>query len=241
MNEPGPSFGRRQVAGEPTGPQVVFDVLFGILLPIACLAMDPIVFRGDGVGGPVLGAYKVQAYVFIGLQVVALALWLLVGPRMAKGAAWFAGPLAAGAVGAALVGVAILPFTLIGLLMIVGALGFSPFLTAFVFLRNALRARARGKAYAPSTSGALFLAGLLAAVLPAVAAAAWVERSFDALRRNPAGPPGLAERLGLLEPDRVVLEYQACPPGPRRAALARVYARLTHGGDIEQRLAILND
>ena len=234
------SFGRRQVAGEPTGPQIIFDVLFGMLLPVLCLVWDPIVFRG-GMNAPLLGAYALQAYAFIGLQILTLGAWLAVGSRTAGAAAWFAGPLAAGAVGAALVGFAILPMSLLGLLFLIGALGFTPFLTAFVFLRNALRARARGRAYAgASTTWALTLVGLVCAVLPAVAVRLHVDRSFEALMRDPDRPLFWADRWAVGSPDRVVQAYQACPPGPRREALARLFRRLG-GGDIEARIAALND
>jgi hypothetical protein len=242
MTEPRMSFGRRQVAGEPTVPQIVFDVLFGLLLPVPCLVLDPLVFRADGaIRGGVLSAWALPAYLFIGMQILMLGAWLLVGGRTARGAAWFAGPLAAGGIVAGLVGIAILPFTAIGLLFLIGALGFIPFLTSFVYLRNALRARARGRAYAgASTTLALMLAGLVCAVLPAVAAHLHVKRSFEALLRDPDRPIGWAERLAVVEADRIVWEYQSARPGARRDALARLYRRLT-GVDVEDRLAILND
>jgi hypothetical protein len=236
------SFWARQVTGEPTRPQRIFDVLFGVVLPVVCLAADPIVFKtAAGFGRAVLLPYATAAYTLIGLQLVALAAWLLAGGRLAKGAAWFAGPLAAGAIIAAGVGLAILPISLIGLLVLIGALGFTPFLTSFVFLRNALRARARARAYAgPSKARWLLMAGVLCAVLPAVAVDRYQYHAIERLLAHPEEDVGWGARLGLVDGERIVDAYVASPAGARRDALARLYRRLT-GGDIEDRLAMRND
>ena len=50
----------------PVGP-LALALAFGVVLPVGCLAFDPIVFRAsDGFAGPfggaVLGAYKVAGY-----------------------------------------------------------------------------------------------------------------------------------------------------------------------------------
>ncbi len=238
-----PSFWRRQVTGHATWPQVVFDVAFGIVFPLICLIADPIVFRSDGNLGDrgVLADYALFAYLFIGLQAVALAAWLLLGRRLGAGGAWFAGPLAAGAIFAGVVGLAILPLSLIGLLFIIGILGFTPWLTSFVYLRNALRAYAGAWGVVrPSARRFLAGVGLLCALLPSFAVDRYLRRETEALLRHPERSGGLAERWGLVHAERIVDAYEQCPPGPRREALAALYRRLT-AGDIEERLAIRND
>ncbi len=59
------------------------------------------------------------------------------------------GILLGGAVVAALIGVTIFPLSLIGLFLLAGTLGFTPFLTSLVLARNAARALARGNDDSP--------------------------------------------------------------------------------------------
>lgn len=238
-----PSFWRRQVTGQSTWPQVVFDVAFGIVFPLVCLIADPIVFREEGAlsGRGVLADYALFAYLFIGLQALALAAWLLLGRRLAAGGAWFAGPLAAGAIFAGVVGLAILPLSLIGLLFIIGILGFTPWLTSFVYVRNALRAYAgAGGVLRPAARRLLAVAGLLCSLLPSFAIDTYIRRETEDLLRHPQRSGGLVERWGLIRTERIIDAYEQCPPGPRREALASLYRRLT-AEDIEVRLAIRND
>jgi hypothetical protein len=152
ITAPARPFWQRQFGPEPSRWQVAFDLAAGILLPLVCLAADPIVFRGDSFMPPLLGHRALLCYAAIGTSLLALALWLL----CRRPAALLAGFLLAGALFALLLGVFLLPFSMIGLFANgLGALGLSPFLTAFVFWRNGLRAWARA---GRGTAGAALLA-----------------------------------------------------------------------------------
>ena len=134
------SFRRRQFAPQPTIRQVAFDVAFGIALPVLCHYLDPIVFRAS-FGGPLLGPSEVVAGGAIGLGSLSLATWLTIG----KATALLAGLLAGGALFASLLGLIPLPHSIIGLFALIGIPGLSPFVTAFVSWRNAVRAFRQGR------------------------------------------------------------------------------------------------
>lgn len=134
-------FWRRQFVGAPTSAQLSFDVAFGLVLPFLCYYFDPIVFRSSSEYD--MGLYpQVQfyAYTISALEMVALCAWLSGAVRAGRGAAALTGVLLAGAIFSFVVGVAILPYSLLGLIIFIGALGFIPFLTSLVYLRNAWRA-----------------------------------------------------------------------------------------------------
>ncbi|HEV7892553.1 MAG TPA: hypothetical protein VGP08_18210 [Pyrinomonadaceae bacterium] len=171
-----PRFWRRQFGDAVTRAQFRFDVMFGLVLPVFCFVFDPIVFRG---GGELIGPEGVYqrvrffAYSASALEMATLACWLFV---IRKYPAWSrpaGGVMAAGALFALVVGLAILPFSVMGLLVFgVGALGFIPFVTALVYLRNSRRALRLNRAAAPVRGGATasFAFGLAFALgMPAVA------------------------------------------------------------------------
>lgn len=114
---------------EPTWKQVVIDWIGGVVGPIACLVFDPIIF---GPGGEYRN-FTITAYVGIIVFVLVLTAWLLFRPWPSV----FAGLLYAGSLFAMCIGVLIFPLTLIGLIVGIGIFGLTPFLTAWVFLRNA--------------------------------------------------------------------------------------------------------
>ena len=137
----GGGFWRRQFDDAPTRAQRRFDVTFGVLMPAACFVFDPIVFKSwSGYGGGIYSEYQPYAYTISAFEVVALCTWLFAPRRAGCRPAALTGVLLAGAVFAFAVGVAILPFSCFGLIVLIGALGFVPFPTAFVYLRNAWRA-----------------------------------------------------------------------------------------------------
>src|SRR5687768_12115342 len=126
----------RRVSGGTTR-QRVFDAVAGIALPLVCLITDPGVFAG--------WPYRPVAYTFIGTEIVVLAAWLVLERRLQTSALFFAGPLVAGGGFAFALGVALLPLSVFGLLLLIGILGFTPFFTAFSFARGGLRAFRRGR------------------------------------------------------------------------------------------------
>lgn len=237
------------LAPSPPGPEplparanrFLLDLLFGIVLPLGCLAFDPIVFRGGSRGG-MAAEYAVVGYTAAGLGMVSMLLWHLVG----RPAGLFAGLLAGGAAFALALGLVMLPLTLVGLFVCVGVFGLVPFGTAWVFARNARRAwRSAGT----GRLGGAVAGFALACCLPWVADG-YVRHEVDrasALLMSP--DPGEAEHgaelLGRfrylvgVDFDDLVWKYNREEDPARRETLARAYHRLT-GQDIEDRLADLD-
>lgn len=154
------SFWRRQFSDSPTRRQTIFDLIAGVILPTLCLIFDPIIFKSkvpidcdDGTPRPILSPERLAifAYTLIGLGMLALLIWLIAGKRSPRYAVCFAGIFFAGAVSAAILGLLLLPFSLIGLLLYgLGVLGFIPFLTMIVYLRNGVRAWRLARQQEPS-------------------------------------------------------------------------------------------
>lgn len=119
------------------------SVAFGIVAPIACFALKPVLLPGDGFELPGLGfisTFWIFGYGLIGLGIATLTLWLCLGSRLGSwGCGVVSGALLACSLFAGGLGLVLLPFSLIGLLALIGALGFAPFLTATTFARNGIR------------------------------------------------------------------------------------------------------
>jgi len=133
-------FWRRQFQPEPTRTQRGFDWTFGVILPIICFVCDPIVFKESGFNGHgLLQDYSPSAYILAAISITSMILWLTWGKHYRAANAAFSGLFAVGAVISLIVGIAILPFSLLGLIFLIGALGFTPLFTAFIYLRNSYR------------------------------------------------------------------------------------------------------
>lgn len=152
--------------------RITVDVLGGVVLPCLCLAYDPCVFRRDSslpARGLMSAHVSVLAYLAIGFQMLVLVVWLLAGSRVRRLGGVFAGTLFVGALIALLIGVVLLPMSLFGTLMaLIGVLGFVPFMTGWIFLRNANEAfrRARAEGGARLTGEAVLLGVVLAVAIP---------------------------------------------------------------------------
>ena len=242
----------RQFAIERTGMQDVFDVVFGILLPVVTLVADPIVFRGGILGDePVLGDYQIFAYLISGLELVVLMVWFFLGRHLRSFSAPIGGILIAGGLFSLAIGVLILPYTLIGLLVLIGAAGFTPFLTAFVYLRNGIRAlKAQDR---NDTFGARFLlaggAGLFSLGLPFVVSYQLTitisTATRDLLYGDRVASEQAFERLKWIPiPDadrqKFVETYRLETNSERRNLIKKYYAELT-GEDIDLRVRIMDD
>ncbi len=245
-------FWRRQFAKEATRAQTIFDCIVGLALPYVCLYFDPIVFRGGIGGGAVLGKFQLFAYAVIVLETLTLGMWLTV----ARSEAWargVGGVLMAGGLFSLVVGILILPFSLIGLMFGIGVMGFIPFLTALVYLRNGLRAFKRsdefmdlGALFAPLMLGAAFVLGTPAMIQWGVSEV--ISHSInDVLKGAPQQAATATNRLRLanwiatdVNFDSIVLAYEHETEPSRRMRLAQAYKDIT-GNDIERRLRILAD
>jgi hypothetical protein len=169
--DPPKGFWKLQFDDEPTRKQKIFDWAFGVVVPLICVAADPIVFRSGGPVGPLFGAYRPFAYVLSIASILAMAAWLLWGAKLK----WLAAPISGlfffGGSISLLVGVILLPFSIIGILFFfVGLLGFTPLFSAVVFLRNGARAYSASLMELEDRAAwqAAFLAGLFCFVFPYV-------------------------------------------------------------------------
>lgn len=135
------NFWRQQFDSKVTGGQAAFDIIMGVTMPTLCLIRDPVVFQNHlAYGQSILGPIKVFAYTSIGPGILALSLWLLLSRYLKRTSAFVAGIFFYGALFALLLGILILPVSFIGLFGLIGVLGFTPFLSSLVFLRNGVRA-----------------------------------------------------------------------------------------------------
>lgn len=133
-------FWRRQFGPFATRSQRTFDWLFGVISPVVCFVFDPIVFNNgfDGVG--LLDDMRLIAYPFAYTAIMATIAWLLFGERLGKlndALGWL---LASSSLVSLIIGIRIAPYSLMGLLIVIGALGFTPMLMSFSLMRNAVRA-----------------------------------------------------------------------------------------------------
>ncbi|HQZ95341.1 MAG TPA: hypothetical protein PLP21_03430 [Pyrinomonadaceae bacterium] len=134
-------FWRRQFGRVVTRRQQKFDWFFGVIMPAICFFFDPVVFRGWDEGDGMLAKYRIFAYLLSGTAIMAMAAWLLWGEQLKALTAPLAGLFFTSGILAAMIGIALFPLSLIGSIFIIGFLGFTPFFTAIVFLRNAFRSR----------------------------------------------------------------------------------------------------
>ncbi|MGB7922372.1 MAG: hypothetical protein WCF57_03930 [Pyrinomonadaceae bacterium] len=249
VEEREPKFWLRQFQPVVTDSQKAFDAAIGIFLPILCLVFDPFVFRGgSGFGGGLLKSYQLFAYTVIALEVVTLGIWLVWGERARAWLKAIGGILLAGAFFSFLIATILFPFSIMGLaFFFIGALGFTPFFTGFIYLRSGLRALAVSNV---STRGAaeqlatLFLGVVFA--LGGPAAAQWkvsrmVVESVEELASGDARQQAAAaSRLKYLywlvgaDTEALVRAYRSSTERAYKERLAKTYRELT-GEEIEDR------
>lgn len=251
--EPRPSFFSTQFSVDTTSGQRIFDVFFGIAAPILCFFADPIVFKvGFAIGGqPVLGRYQVFAYLLSAIVIAVLVIWLLLEEHLEAYSSLIGGVFVAGALFSLLVGLIILPFSLLGLVFVIGLPGFTPFLTAFVYLRNGVKVFRRSKhtRVRLKTAGAL-LAVSISIGLPALVSYQldlMVSQSVDVLLNGDAlHAEAAVDRLRWLPVvpesslDSLVFAYRREQDGERKQTLKRYYYEAT-GRDIDWRLRLMDD
>lgn len=241
-------FWTRQFQLPATPAQRWFDASFGIAVPVLCLYLDPTVFRSFGAGGAgLLARFRLFGYVEIALSIVTLAYYLFTR----RASSVLSGFLLGSAVFSLLLGAVMLPLTAIGLLIIIGILGFAPFVTGFVFLRNAWRCWQQYLAGTRTTSRspARFRVALSLILILSVPAAlqGFVSQLVNrALVRLQSGPDqDFASALHTLQwipydADELAFAYQKTSDAKQRERLARAFTELT-GQTVEERLAQLND
>jgi len=222
------------------------DIIGGLALPALCVIADPIVFKqsmlfGD-LGGPLLQRYVVFAYLEILLGMTALALFL----RRSPVSPFLGGTLLVGAVFALVLGTLLLPFALVGLLIGIGILGFTPFLSSFVFARAGLRAlrmcRTRMKTRVVVVYASLGV--MLTLALPIGSQMAVNSRADAAVERILAGDRSSTGMLRVLhwaaDLSPIITAYVSEKDESRKEQLAQTYEEIT-GTRIEDRIAALAD
>ena len=262
-----PSFFRRQFLSPTTPPQTVFDVLFGIVAPVLCFAFDPIVFKSSTFGPALFPQYQAYIYLVSGVEILLLMIWIVWGRQFQRASRLAGGILMSGALLSGLLGLVILPFSLMGLMFGIGLFGFIPFLTALVYLRNAksvfqLVAKpvnpaglSRHEPEIPilngmrgwlgaTVVGCLLILGPPAAL--SLAASMFVSQAMEAVLGTDERKADLAideikylQLFARPELDKLVFAY-AQADDSRKEELKHRYLKLT-GDDIDQRLRLIND
>ena len=244
------SFWRRQFGEDRTDAQQVFDVVFGLIAPILCFYFDPIVFKGPFVQESTIQSYQLFAYGVTAVEVSVLAVWLLFGARLGGWSRPVGGFLISGAVFSAAIGVAILPLSIIGLILVIGILGFIPFITAFVYLRVGWRALKSEESMPASWANALLIGAILSLGIPALLSLYVSRTASRSVEMILHGSPEQAQvalaRLRKLpiipqqDLEPLLQGYMVEKDANRKEALKDSYRLLT-GEDIDRRIAILND
>lgn len=257
-------FWRRQLRPTTTRDQVIFDVVFGILAPVLCFIFDPIVLN-DWFDQALYPEFQSFVYMVSGIEILLLTVWLTCGRSLQPRTRLVGGVLAAGGLFSVLIGILILPYTLIGLFVFfIGIFGFVPFLTGLVYLRNArgafeLASKGVGEKPKPLTAGPNWihrwigptvLGCILAIGLPAglnLVAANFVKTAMDTVVNADPQRADLAieeikylKFLAMPNLDQLVSAYAAESDLSRKEELKRRYAKLS-GGDIDERLRIMLD
>lgn len=233
------SFWQRQFQASPTKNQKIFDWFFGVALPVLCFAFDPFIFKNGGYSGPLLGDYKPFAYLLSFVSVMAMAAWLVWGARLKWLSAFLAGLFVTGAGVSLTIGVFLFPFSLLGLLLLIGALGFTPLFAALVFLRNGRRALRTAKSLLGEKLAVriFLLAVVFSAVVP-YAINAEIKKITDTMKKGDlATIRRAAENLKYVAPiantevlKRHFYSDSAIKNADERNEIAEIYRRLTGRG-----------
>jgi hypothetical protein len=254
VDEPYPaSFWERQLNPTCTYYQIVFDVIFGVVMPLVCFYFDPGIIRGGTFRWylPML-PHAILVYSLSAIAVLSLVVWLSFASRIkAAAGAIIAGAFVAGAVCSFTIGIIIVPLTIIGLLLIIGILGLVPFLTGFVYLRNAVRAIRSANTFLgrPILAGTVAVGLLISAGLPAIGEftiGRIVRKSMDQIltQQDPESFEAAVQWMKyfgwITDMDTLVRAYESEPNQKHKDSLARAYKEIT-GQEIEYRLHDLND
>lgn len=125
----------RVLLGNPSARRNAFDVLIGLVLPFVCLKWDWFVFVDPREGEPLLGFARGPVYatfVVAGLALVVVMSARSVSCRVVSVAS---GTVLFGAIVSLGVGVAILPWAVLGFLYVIGILGLVPLVSGIVYMR----------------------------------------------------------------------------------------------------------
>jgi hypothetical protein len=229
-------------------------VLLGIVIPVALLWFDPFVF--SHVGDSMMGSLSSAAYIVIVLSMAAFLMQLIPGRRPAMVSYFLAGAMVPGLVVACLMGIVILPISVVGILVYgIGLLGLYPFIFGALYFRSVRSAfldgsrndGPRGSEPASHPLRWRMLCGPIAgfvmvmgiAALLVMAANLELDRLAAAARRGDLRWIDWRRERFLTwagDVDRIAIAFKHDSDSePRNDDLAVVYHQLTHG-DVEARL-----
>ncbi|MFT3744022.1 MAG: hypothetical protein QM785_06965 [Pyrinomonadaceae bacterium] len=165
-----PGFWRRQFDRTITGGQRKFDWLFGVIMPTICFLLDPVVFNNQWMilERPLLGGVKTAAFVLSFVATIAIMASLLFGEKLKGFSAVLAGLFAVAGGFSLFVGLYMAPLSLLGMVVLIGFLGFTPLFTSFVYFRNAVRTFRAAEPFMEQATlmHTLLLSALASAVIP---------------------------------------------------------------------------
>ena len=167
--------------GQEPRQRLMFDFIWGVVMPVVCLVFDPLLFKRDNSDLVYLFAgmremrrhdHPYIAYALIGWQVCVLCLWLLLGKVARTGASFISGMLAVGFTISLVLGIVLAFPATLGLIYYgIGAIGYTPCLTAHTYFRRAkLAFELSRQQRSMLNAGAAFAAGAVVAIcLPSAA------------------------------------------------------------------------
>lgn len=248
-----PGFWAAQFGPSSTRLQNGFDVTFGLILPILCFIADPIVFKSFPLmGRPLMEDYQLFAYVLSTVEMGFFLVWRTFPAKVNKLAPLFAGVFFIGACFSLAVGVAMLPITAWTLFIFIGLLGLIPFVSAFVYLRNGVRAL-KTQAHDLSLASRLTVATLsgLLVISSLTVGSIYVDNSISnsvdtLIYGNGVQAEAATNRLKWFRfipgkyCNRLALAYGAEWNPDKREVLRRAYEEIT-GEDLELRQRMLAD
>jgi hypothetical protein len=207
---------------------------------------DPGVLRVGifGAGGP-FSQHRLFIYSIAVIVGAALSARLILGDRLRPYSGFVAGILMGGSACSFVLGILMLPMALIGLIFIVGILGFSPIIAGFVYMRNGIRSFREAAIISNEVPlAASFLLGAMLALGGPVILEETVSKSVDLVVRNDmtseVAVQGLSYFSWVVDADPIALAYEREADPGRKARLAAAYRNIT-GHEVEARLAILHD
>jgi hypothetical protein len=247
------TFGDWLFFNDPSGIQILFDVSFGVILPIVCLVCDPIVFKRSEI--LIFNARYIPpvifprcapfAYCLIGIDAALLLFVFFLHLR----SAFLGGCLLSGALFSLVLGLLMTPVTLLGMMIGIGFLGLTPFFTSFVYFRNFLRIIRHSIHRSAVVIVFLTFLGLSTAFLISFTFHKIVSMHIDAsLESIACGNAHLEtqaretlQRLRFLFNDnRLIILYNQTPDENQKKKISEVYQQIT-GQTIEKKLARIND
>jgi len=228
-------FWKRQFQVQKTSTQRVFDWIFGVFMPLICFLFDPIVFKSWLGGNAFFGNYRPFAYLLCGASVLSMSLWLIFGEKLRWLNGFIAGLFFLGGVIALGIGIVLFPFSFVGLIVLIGALGFTPLFTAVIYLRNSFRALHDSKMFlAREVRNYAFGFGIVFSACLAWTVNSEIRTSLQNIENGDAQAV-YAEQTKLkyltllFNSDQIVLSYRNTPIEDKEkiAAIADVYRKIT--------------